>query len=108
MYPEKQGELNQPLSGRLIKDSSPQSITSPHSGPHFNTLTPSYLCVFNTSPYACNDSSAPSISLAITYVQRPTAAPESHHITSRLQLGRSRFPLESDARLQPQPGVFIL
>jgi hypothetical protein len=48
LYPEKEGELNQPLPGRLIKESSRQSITSSHSGSHFDTLTPSYSCVSNS------------------------------------------------------------
>ncbi|KAJ0129587.1 Uncharacterized protein HZ326_27320 [Fusarium oxysporum f. sp. albedinis] len=31
----------------LIKESSRRSITSQHSGPHLDTLTPSYSCVSN-------------------------------------------------------------
>src|SRR6478609_2633449 len=38
-----------PLFDRLIKESSRRSITSQHSGPHLDTLTPSYSCVSNKS-----------------------------------------------------------
>lgn len=36
-----------PLTDRLIKESSQQSVTSQHSAPHLNTLTPSYSYVSN-------------------------------------------------------------